>query len=194
MKELIFISSVLLTTMSAQISFKPLETEDNQCTTPYNKPGKCIGLRQCRNVLELLRRPIPQDVIWYIRRSVCKFEGTLPDVCCPDERIVMGQLTASSTTTTPIQSSWTTWSDWSKCTVTCGGGAQRRVRKCRGSGNCDGSQVEERDCNLNECVIVPNWGRWSSWSACSVTCGSGVEYRNRVCEKSALGGNECEGP
>merc|ERR1719495_2991160 len=99
-----------------QVSSFVHQSEDGlACTTPYNKPGKCIGLRQCRNVLELLRRPIPQDVIWYIRRSVCKFEGTLPDVCCPDERIVMGQLIASSTTTTPIPSSWTTWSDWSKC-------------------------------------------------------------------------------
>ena len=51
----------------AQIKFAPLQKDDLACTTPYNLPGRCIGLRECRNVLELLRRPIPKDVLWYIR-------------------------------------------------------------------------------------------------------------------------------
>merc|ERR1719347_938843 len=68
----------------SQIQFAHLQKDELACTTPYNQPGRCIGLRQCRNILELLRRPIPQDVLWYVRRSVCKFEGFLPDVCCPE--------------------------------------------------------------------------------------------------------------
>merc|ERR1712183_403509 len=101
---------------TSQVSSFVHQSEDGlSCTTPYNKPGKCIGLRKCRNVLELLRRPIPQDVIWYIRRSVCKFEGFLPDVCCPPERVVIGNqtettTTATSTTNPAVDGSWGAWS------------------------------------------------------------------------------------
>ena len=67
-RMLVFIKLSLLFSLSfSQISFAPLESDDLSCTTPHNRPGKCIGLRQCRNVLELLRRPIPQEVLWYIR-------------------------------------------------------------------------------------------------------------------------------
>ena len=61
-------------------------------------PGKCIGLRQCGNIISLLKRPIPNEVrglshslttsvevILYLRKSVCGFSGRLPDVCCPGQ-------------------------------------------------------------------------------------------------------------
>merc|ERR1719347_35058 len=103
----------------SQIQFAHLQKDELACTTPYNQPGRCIGLRQCRNILELLRRPIPQDVLWYVRRSVCKFEGFLPDVCCPENKIIIGQQidTTTTTTTTPITTTtpellpaWGAWS------------------------------------------------------------------------------------
>ena len=56
------------------------------------------------------------------------------------------------------------WSPWSPCSVTCGGGLQRRIN--------DAGQTEERECGSQPCPP-----RWSPWSPCSVTCGGGVQAR-----------------
>ena len=103
-----------LSVVASQISFfgGEVEEEDTSCTTPHNKQGKCVGLRQCGNVLSLLKKPIPDEVIGYLRKSVCSFTGFLPDVCCPDEKPTFG---AASTTQQPVTpepqvSSWSAWS------------------------------------------------------------------------------------
>ena len=44
-------------------------------------------------------------------------------------------------------------------------------------------------------IVDGNWGDWSNWDACSVTCGSGSKSRSRSCDNPApvLGGNDCAG-
>ena len=37
------------------------------------------------------------------------------------------------------------------------------------------------------------WMTWSVWGDCSVTCGGGLQYRNRSCDGPRYGGAECEG-
>lgn len=82
---------------------------------------------------------------------------------------------------------WTTWLNWSECSVSCGGGTQKRTRSCRKGRNCLGESMQIKECNIHSCEDT--WGCWSEWSPCNVSCGWGVKTRTRTC----LGQN-CNGP
>lgn len=47
------------------------------------------------------------------------------------------------------------WTDWSECSLTCGGGINVRSRECDGPFydglNCTGDWDESRDCNIFNC-------------------------------------------
>ena len=60
---------------------------------------------------------------------------------------------------------FTTWSEWSTCTVTCGGGTKTRDR-CFEPANdsADQCETENADCNETAC---PAWASWRPWSTCS---------------------------
>merc|ERR1712013_923662 len=49
--------------------------------------------------------------------------------------------------------------------------------------------------NKKEVAIAGNWGQWSYWGLCSVSCGGGRQYRNRNCDDPPPknGGEGCEG-
>ncbi|XP_063400308.1 A disintegrin and metalloproteinase with thrombospondin motifs adt-1-like isoform X2 [Mytilus trossulus] len=113
----------------------------------------------------------------------------------------------------PIDGGWSsygTWSSWSVCSVTCGGGkkSRSRSRTCSnpvpnyGGKQCNGNALENTssDCNTYHCEIDGGWssfGIWSSWSVCSVGCGGGEKSRNRNRKCSnplpKYGGKQCIG-
>ena len=45
-------------------------------------------------------------------------------------------------------------------------------------------------------AVNGDWGLWSSWSACSSSCGGGMKHRSRKCNNPIPqnGGLECGGP
>ncbi len=78
------------------------------------------------------------------------------------------------------------WSQWTQCSVTCGGGKRSRERECglpkeRNSEDnpCKQPLFEEEDCNENVCPTVTEW---TEWSACSKTCGGGFRKKTRECK------------
>ncbi|GCC16381.1 hypothetical protein chiPu_0021853, partial [Chiloscyllium punctatum] len=97
---------------------------------------------------------------------------------------------------------WSDWTPWSDCSISCGGGIQRRFRFCtnpRAAGNglpCVGPEEEINPCNVQQCSRAGAWGEWSLWSDCSRSCGDGVRSRSRLCDRPPPQGDGdfCEGP
>nr|CAH7757588.1 unnamed protein product [Callosobruchus chinensis] len=96
----------------------------------------------------------------------------------------------------------TEWSEWSPCSATCGKGMkykQRRYKNEESKYICHRKLTERASCEAVERYCPPpvrimedpmcELGPWSEWSSCSVTCGKGVQtrdrkYKNRLAAKT----------
>lgn len=92
---------------------------------------------------------------------------------------------------------WSNWTPWSECSGSCGEGLQIRLRTCEGKGECQGTSVQTKKCNLHSCK--PQWSCWTEWSQCSVSCGIGMRKRRRNClgvdcQGDSVEEESCEGP
>uniref|UniRef100_A0A915A669 Peptidase M12B domain-containing protein n=1 Tax=Parascaris univalens TaxID=6257 RepID=A0A915A669_PARUN len=92
--------------------------------------------------------------------------------------------------------SWSEWTVWNQCSVTCGKGSQARYRRCVSAQNtlgysCGGNSMEVRQCDMGSCYTgtVGLWGKWTEWSRCSASCGPGIQTRNRYCTKEPCDGS-----
>lgn len=97
------------------------------------------------------------------------------------------------------QDIWTAWTSWSRCSVTCGLGKQQRSRNCSRNGDlspevCQGSLMQVKSC-YHDCPVNGGWSEWSNWTACSASCGTGVQVKFRFCTnpKPQAGGDSCHG-
>ncbi|KAI8498474.1 hypothetical protein Bbelb_236760 [Branchiostoma belcheri] len=86
--------------------------------------------------------------------------------------------TNSTSDTTPeprplVDGSWTTWTPWQDCDVTCGGGVQRRTRACTnpppadGGLDCAGRNEQARPCGEWKC---PNCSRVCTVGTLNAAC------------------------
>uniref|UniRef100_A0A5S6QY43 Peptidase M12B domain-containing protein n=1 Tax=Trichuris muris TaxID=70415 RepID=A0A5S6QY43_TRIMR len=112
--------------------------------------------------------------------------------CLPEELVETENCRGMACLSEPT---WTEWSQWTTCSMNCGGGRQSRRRSCiRNSlskSDCSGFSVEEQSCNTFSCsaiendnirkrrLMLPTWSIWSSWSRCS--CHTGSHIRARMC-------------
>merc|ERR1719317_49313 len=53
---------------------------------------------------------------------------------------------------------WSTWTEWSGCDKTCGGGVTNRVRMCMNGGSagqegCIGEDFQQKKCNTQQCDV-----------------------------------------
>lgn len=101
----------------------------------------------------------------------------------------------------PVDGQFSSWNDWSVCSVSCGGGKSIRERKCDdpspqfGGKNCSGNFVEQQNCMVNPCPIDGGFSEWGKWSSCSESCGNGKRTRYRNCSnpEPQFGGENCIG-
>eukprot|EP00933_Yihiella_yeosuensis_P042894 TRINITY_DN37562_c0_g1_i1.p1 TRINITY_DN37562_c0_g1~~TRINITY_DN37562_c0_g1_i1.p1 ORF type:complete len:898 (-),score=127.82 TRINITY_DN37562_c0_g1_i1:113-2527(-) len=92
------------------------------------------------------------------------------------------------------------WSAWSDCSKSCGGGQMYHSRsiikhaEAWGSG-CFGSLEGVASCNEQPCGQVSDctYSSWTSWNACSKSCGGGQHKRSRSINSFAQhGGMNCQ--
>ncbi|XP_014670920.1 PREDICTED: A disintegrin and metalloproteinase with thrombospondin motifs 7-like [Priapulus caudatus] len=69
--------------------------------------------------------------------------------------------------------------NWTTCSVTCGGGSRLRQVFCPREGHCDegARPAVEHPCSMRTCV---DWVA-GPWSQCSLTCGDGTRKRHVRC-------------
>ena len=75
------------------------------------------------------------------------------------------------------------WGEWGECTSQCAGGSMTRSRTVLTPPNHNGDKCphlsETASCNTHPCPVHCSVSSFTGWSACSVTCGSGVQARAR---------------
>ena len=42
-------------------------------------------------------------------------------------------------------------------------------------------------------LVDASWRSWQTWEECSVSCGSGTQWRHRECRPALHGGQDCQG-
>lgn len=97
----------------------------------------------------------------------------------------------------PVNCVVSSWSSWSNCDKTCGGGVQTRTRTIITPASNGGEECpvlsETQACNTQSCPPVDCVvSSWSAWSNCSSTCGGGLQTRTRtVITPASNGGAVC---
>ena len=100
----------------------------------------------------------------------------------------------------PVDCVMSSWSGWSTCSKTCGGGTEQRTRSVttapkNGGTKCPGEDgpatSENRGCNTKGCPVDCVMGSWGGWSTCSKSCGGGTQGRNRGVITPAKNGGKC---
>ncbi|KAJ7322393.1 hypothetical protein JRQ81_018680, partial [Phrynocephalus forsythii] len=114
---------------------------------------------------------------------------------CQNCTCVAGQMQCRVDPSCRLDGGWSTWEPWSPCTQSCGEGSQLRFRGCsnpapqNGGRGCLGSKEQQRPCRNPDCPEEEPWGPWSTWAACSVSCGGGEQVRHRQCRHQ----QDCQG-
>ena len=108
----------------------------------------------------------------------CPLKSFNKDGCVAITSVCDGSAQCSNDLDEAACPTWTEWENWSECSVTCGSGQISRSRDCQyqnltndiAAFDCIGNSYQAEPCFLEECAFNSTW---SSWTECSVSCGSG---------------------
>ena len=97
----------------------------------------------------------------------------------------------------PVDCQVTSFSDYTSCSKSCGGGLQTRQRGVNvfaafGGVSCPTNLYEVQPCGTDACPVDCEVSTFSVWSACSKSCGVGVQTRTRtIAVETESGGKAC---
>jgi hypothetical protein len=192
---------------SALCGMNGLKSSTRTCTNPApaNGGADCVGSNiqsvTCIGFCVPMPAPAPVDGGWsawsYGACSNSCGSGTMTAsrICnnpapangganCDNPTITSVSL-ACTGTTCPIISvngGWSSWSGWSSCSASCGGGTKTRTRSCNnpapsgGGANCSGSAVDSNSCNTGACPGTVTGSASCSYAfsgPCAGGCGPG---------------------
>ncbi|XP_060079617.1 scavenger receptor cysteine-rich type 1 protein M130-like isoform X3 [Ylistrum balloti] len=109
---------------------------------------------------------------------------------CPGDGHESEECTAGITC--PVDGAWGLWTSWVSCSASCGYGSRTRSRQCNNPApahnghSCIGDGQESEECTAGIiCPIDGQWGLWTEWTVCSVSCENGTRTRSRQCNNPA---------
>ncbi len=83
-------------------------------------------------------------------------------------------------------------SEWSNCSVSCGGGTQTRTVIKQPTGTGLSCPTLSQNCNTQSCTPVDCQVSWSEWTNCSAPCGGGTQSRTgTITKQPQYGGASC---
>ncbi|XP_019617100.1 PREDICTED: SCO-spondin-like [Branchiostoma belcheri] len=91
---------------------------------------------------------------------------------------------------------WYVPSPWSECSTAVGDGSKSRDLLCNPADSDTACPATVEQSEIQMCQPVNgSWSPWGLWSSCDVTCGEGLQMRNRSCDSPAPanGGLYCSG-